>query len=281
MSDVISYSPMYRMPVVFGPSAGPRQGPNRQPFDWRSRPQRSLASVSFLTDAKLLARHIPPGCELDGEPVVAVEIQNWTDLPWLNGRGYNTLGVKIPVRVHDGKREYRVAFLAVIWENMPDAILTGREELGYNKLFADLPAWSSVGGGMQCSASWFGHRFCTMRLDSLVEDSLEALPVPRNDGVLNWKYVPGTGYDASPDANYLTLSPPGGHTRYLRLHTGVGSVIFHNADWSQMPTQHHIVEALAGLPQLENRDAFFAVSVGARDLSDMVRLDVDLGSFER
>lgn len=264
---------MYRMPLGFGASAGPRSGPDGQAFDWRLRARRELLSIQFLSDAKALAALLPPGCEIDGEPIVRFEVQNWHDLPWLDGRGYNTFGVKLPVRVAQGQQTLRCAYLAVLWENMPDAILTGREELGYNKIYAELASLNLAHGTASASAHWLGHQFCSITVRDLRERAVSELPITRNDGVLNWKYMPGTGADAPPDANYLTLSPPGSHTQYLTLKTGLGSVEFLPTNWSHMPTQFHIVRTLAQLPLLEPRGAFLATSVGAGDLSDMQRLD--------
>ena len=65
----------HRMPYGFGPSAGPRQGPEGRAFDWTDGPARRAVSVSYLTDGALLAGLLPPGFSLAGEPVVTVEVQ--------------------------------------------------------------------------------------------------------------------------------------------------------------------------------------------------------------
>ncbi|XAH24630.1 acetoacetate decarboxylase family protein [Xylophilus sp. GW821-FHT01B05] len=263
---------LYRMPAHFGPTPGPRQGPDGQPFDWSEQPHRSLATVSFLSDAHSLQELLPPGFEIDGEPVVTIEVQHWTQLAWLAGRGYNTLGVKFPVRF-TGKQDRAAGhFLAVLWENMPDAILSGREELGYNKIFASIEPPRIQQKAHTFSASWFGHRFVEIDINTEAEAPLGTAPRMPGDGILHFKYIPGTGEGAEPDAAYATLTPPGGKTRITRVQTGQGRARFLPTSWAQMPTQFHIINALAALPQLEWRTAYLVESIGARDLSDQRRL---------
>ena len=55
------------------------------------------------------------------------------EIEWLAGRGYNTLGVSFPA-VFEGEVDRATgSLLTVLWENLTDPILTGREELGFSK----------------------------------------------------------------------------------------------------------------------------------------------------
>jgi len=54
---------------------------------------------------------------------------NVTNIEWLAGRRYNTLGVTCPVVVRGEQTNTCGAFLMVLWENLTDPIITGREEL--------------------------------------------------------------------------------------------------------------------------------------------------------
>ncbi len=266
--------PLYRMPAHFGPMPGPRQGPDGHPFDWSEQPDRTLIVSRFLSDGKLLKDLLPPGFDLDGEPIVTVEVQYWRRLAWLAGRGYNTLGVKLPVRYRGRQRDCTGHFLAVIWENMPDAIISGREELGYNKLYAEIPEPRILDGVQHHGAAWFGHPFLALELSNLVEAPLTAAPRVPGDGILHHKYIPRTGSAGEADANYITLTPPtGGKTRFLQCRTGDTCVRFLPGTWEQLPTLHHIVNTLAALPVLESRGGFWGFSVGAKDLSDQVIVD--------
>ncbi len=54
----------------------------------------------------------------------------------------------------------------------------------------------------------------------------------------------------------------------MSFQRGKGSIEFIKSTWEQMPTMFHIVNALASLPVLENRDSSFACTIGYKDLSD-------------
>ena len=90
---------MYMMPTHFGPATGPRQGPDGRRFDGRDSPRTTSYSVSFLTRPEQLEVLLPMGFRLAGDPVVTVTVSYMTEVEWLAGRGYNTLGGEFPGRV--------------------------------------------------------------------------------------------------------------------------------------------------------------------------------------
>jgi hypothetical protein len=256
----------YRMPIFFGPSGGPRQDENGKPFDW-SASHRVVAAVNFLTEPSALEPLLPPGFTLEGEPVVTVEHYSLRNLPWLAGRGYDALGVRFPARFTGLKDTATGPLLTVMWENFCDAILTGREELGYAKIFADLPQPAVHGNGRTYTASWCGHQFLQMDLDNLVDCDPPA-PAP-SDGLLHHRYFPAVNNNATHDVSCVTITPSGAPTVTDRFQKGSGSVEFRKASWEQMPTQHHVVNHLAAMPVLEYRGASLAFQHGAKDLSDV------------
>ncbi len=259
----------YRMPVHFGTTPGPRQGPDGRPFDWSRQPLRTLVVARYLSTTDALQALMPEGFTVEGEPVVTVEIQYWTQLAWLAGRGYNTLGVKFPARYRGRAREWSGHFLAVIWENMPDAIISGREELGYNKIFAEIAPPRSVDGAHHFTAEWFGHRFLDLQMDQLAEAPLSDAPKVPGDGIMHYKYIPKTGHPGEVDAAYATLTPAtGSKVRLTSYQTARASVRFRASTWEELPTMFHIVNALASLPIVETRAGYRIESVGAKDLSD-------------
>ena len=109
-------------------------------------------TVSYLTQRSKLERLLPPGCVLRGDPVVSVSLSYFSNLYWLAGRGYGILYVDVPV-TYTGRTETIVgAFCPVLWEGSPDACITGRDELGFAKLFADIPQLEARPG------TWHGGR---------------------------------------------------------------------------------------------------------------------------
>ncbi len=268
---------MHMMPTHFGPMSGPRQGPDGKLFAFSqdNRKVRKLA-VSFLTNAEQLDALLPEGFEVAGEPVVTVSATYMTEIDWLAGRGYNTLGVTFEAR-YQGQRDRAVGpFLLVLWENLTDPILTGREQLGFSKIYCALPEPVVHGGETHCTASWLGFRFMDMKLTRMEEvgptDSRPPVD-PRPDGVLegtlHYKYLPRTGEWGDADVAQAVLSP-----RHAPVNAptmvwhGSGTVEFHRARWEDLPTQYTIVNAFHDLEIREYRDAGIEQSVGGRDLGD-------------
>ena len=263
---------MYRMPTHFGPAYGPRQGEGGKKFANRDSPKVTSMSVSFLTNREQLEAFLPEGFELESPPVVTVEASYMTEIEWLAGRGYNTLGVSFPA-VFNGKKDYAVGrFLTVLWENLTDPILTGREELGFSKIYCELPEPRTINGQTHCIASWMGFKFLDLKLWNMHQQSLEdanATPRPRSDGTLHYKYMPRTGEWGTPDIAYAVLTPSGNsHAVVQEVWRGEGSVQFHKATWEDLPTQVNIVNAFHGLEIKEARGASIVKSVGGKDLSD-------------
>lgn len=264
---------MYRMPTHFGPATGPRQGPDGRGFDCVDNPKATTISVSFLTNPVQLARLLPPGFALGAEPVVTVSASYITEIEWLAGRGYNTLGVSFPV-VFTGKADQVTGnFLTVLWENLTDPILTGREELGFAKIYCELPEPAVLRNETHCTASWLGFKFLDLyvyNLTPLTPDEIVASSkAPTGDGILHYKYMPRTGEWGQADAEYAVLTPAATPNRVVKaLWRGDGTVQFHAARWEDMPTQYMIVNTFHALEIVEYRGAVITQTVGGKDLRD-------------
>ena len=272
---------MYMMPTHFGPMTGPRRGPDGKGFECLDTPKTTNYSVSFLTNAEQLEALLPPdGFALHGEPVVTVSQGHMKEIEWLAGRGYTVMGVTFPV-TYTGKRDRAMgSLLTVLWENLTEPILTGREQIGFSKIFCDMPDPAVCRGETHCMGSWQGYRFLDMKLTNMREVAPEDYPKPaaaRDDGVLtgllHYKYIPRTGDWGEPDVAYACLTPAtGGNGRTTGLWRGDGTVEFHTARWEDMPTQYMIVNALNDLEIKEYRGASISTSSGAKDLSDQLML---------
>ena len=268
---------MYRMPTHFGPSLGPRQGENGRKFACKDNPKTTTISLSFLTSRDQLEELLPEGFEVGEEPVVTVSASYMTEIEWLAGRGYNILGVSFPA-VFKGEQDRAAGdFLAVLWENMCDPIVTGREELGYAKIWAEIPEPRAIEGRTECTASWMGFKFLDMKMTDLKQLPVETAPAPMDEepddgtlrGILHYKYIPKTGEWGSADVSYAVLTPAGVPNQVITERwEGEGSVEFHSATWEDMPTQCHIVNAFAKLKIEAYRGAKLTKSVGGKDLGD-------------
>jgi hypothetical protein len=269
------------MPTHFGPAAGPRQGEGGRKFENVDTPKWRLIGVSYLTNREQLAALLPAGMglEVGEEPIVTIEGWYATEIEWLAGRGYNTLGVSFPV-VFDGEQDHvSGSFLTVLWENMCDPILTGRDELGYAKIYCELPEPRVCRGETHCFASWMGFKFLDLKLSNMQQLSAEEMADlggdeagdQAGDGVLHHKYIPKTGEWGTAEVSYITLTPAAGEDNSVvdEMWLGDGSLQFYEATWEDMPTQFHIVNALRDLEIKEYGEAWIITGAGGRDLSDM------------
>ncbi len=247
----------YRQPRVFGALPGPRN----VPLDKRNLPDNMTVitvCASALTDTASLAELLPPRCRLLGDPVLTVSIAYLRNIGWLAGRGYNIVSVDFPI-VFDGE-EGRLTgkFTPVLWENLADPIVTGREELGFSKLYAQIPEPIVLGNAYRASASWEGFRF--FELDT--SDLAEAAPkteAPALDGSFHYRFMPKVGAQGEADAEYMAFIPgaasgPGANGITKRL-AGKGVFRFLPARWEDVPLQYPIINTLAELPLREFRGA--------------------------
>jgi hypothetical protein len=268
MSYVFEAGCIYRMPTHFGPAPGPRQLLDGVMADPKGSPRRLSVAASFLTDAALLERHLPEGFTLAGEPVVTVEFHYMTAIDWLAGRGYTMINVSWPASFSGRQDRATGRFLAVVFENLADSIITGRGETGYPKLYAEIAEPRLWAGAHACSAGCMGFRF----LDLAVSDLRDEAPPPimaRSDGTLMLKYVPRTGAWGEADVQQVTLTPAADPDRTIECQqTGIGSVRFHHAAWSDLPTLYHVVNALAELPVIEPRGGSVIASCGGKTFRD-------------
>ncbi|MET4803837.1 acetoacetate decarboxylase family protein [Bradyrhizobium sp. LB11.1] len=266
MKELIDRRKRHRMPVVFGPTVGPRQGPDGQAYDYSESPRASVA-VSFLSEADALTQLLPPGCRLDGEPIVTVERSDLLEVEWLAGRAYSMLAIKFPV-AFEGERDcVRGPFLSVLWENRPEPIISGREELGFAKLYCELPPPRAVGGVYEWSALWDGHEFLRLGLSDLA-DADPPPPTLPIDGTLHHRYLPGLSEPGLADLEQIVMSPSGARVRTISYRKGKPSIAFVRSTWEQLPTMYHIVNALADLPIKEMRAGCLAETRGASDFSN-------------
>lgn len=265
--------PRFRMPVSFGPAPGPRQKSDGTLWSLgeTGTMRQEFLTIDFLAREDQLLPLLPPGFSLRGEPVVTVSSGFFLDLYWLAGRGYGILNALIPV-AYEGKDETIDGnYMPVIWEGLADAVITGRDELGFPKLPADFSdlGFDPDAGTASSTVSWLDHAFFTAHVHDLVEVPAARPPAP--EPTLTFKYVPRTssygsegadiaevttGATAEPAAD-LDLDPSAAAKISYRRWEGEGDLAWHPATFAQLPTTHHVVNGLAALDILEVRTASF------------------------
>jgi hypothetical protein len=262
---------MYRMPTHFGPLMGPRQGPDGRKFDCKDNPKSTTVEVCFRSNPDQLEAILPECFELGEDPIVNVYCTHMKEIEWLAGRGYSVLGVTFPA-VFKGKEDHvQGPFLSVLWENLCDPIITGREELGFSKIYCELPEPRIVPGEAQCSAAWLGFNFLDICVTNLKENTDDGGSGANAevDGTLHYKYMPKTGEWGTADVDCPVMTPvEGGHRRIIESWSGDGELKWNRARWEDLPTMYNIVNALADLEVVEYLGGSLTRTIGGKDLSD-------------
>jgi len=255
---------IYRMPTHFGQVSGARNIPAHVIQDHARYPEVTRFSIHFLTDAALLAKQLPAKLRLAGEPIVTIYFATMKNIQWLAGRGYNVLSYSFPVIYSGESKTVTTNFKAVLWEALPDACISGREDLGFNKLWADIPDPRIFGDVYHYEASWLGFKFIEAQFHaSGTATSLPAIP-GRADakGTLNHKYIPKSGHRGAHDSMYFTYWPEFEVQNVQRILIGRGDFHFNRATWEQLPTMHHVINQLAALPVMQTLSATLTFGSG-------------------
>ncbi len=266
-----------RMPAGFGPTPGPRNLPaDREHLRYTAK--SVSISITARTDHDALSAILPDALMLGEHALLNISVVQLRELGWLAGRGYNILALAVPV-VSRADPSVSGNLLPVLWENLAEPILTGREEIGYPKIFADLPDPVYADGGCSGIARWDGFEFFNFEMRELRPEDPPSAPPAAPPRIFTHKYLPSTFKEGRADISYLTSSNGPGEHREIRTGTepviehlggerGKGSFAFRHARWEDMPTQFHIVNRLADLPLHGFQSARIVRRSGQGDASD-------------
>lgn len=252
MFELDPYS-SHMMPAHFGSPKRP---------DNASMWYRDITSmvVAFRTDRERLSAYLPAPFEVAEDAIVTVTYACNRQVDWLAGHGYNLIAINAAATFRGEEEIMEGDYTLVIWENLTDPILTGRELQGIPKLYADIPEHTIFAGDWQTSASHFGHRFLDMQIHGLREPTAQEIAANEaqkagKDNPMGWRFMPGLlGFGQS--INEFVTYPS--ETEITEAWVGQGSLDWKNMAWEQNPTQHHIINALADLPVLEYLPAVVA-----------------------
>lgn len=244
----------YMMPAHFGP-----RYIGEKSSGWYH--DVTVMAVSYVTDRDKLSALIPAPYTVAEEPIISVFYACNKQIDWLAGHGYNMIGVNAAVTYETEGERLEGSFSLVIWENLTDPILVGREVQGIPKIYADIPDHSINSQQWHCNASHFGHKIVDLSVNSPVQISDHEIAEwqkgeANKNNPMAWRYLPALGGFGEPAVNEATLYPS--ENEYTEAWLGAGAIEWQTLSWEQNPTQYHIVNTLQSLPVLEMRPALIS-----------------------
>lgn len=282
----------YRQPLSFGPSPGPRQPKNSLPdILSHAKQNQTVASIRFKTSRTYLQNLLPtdqfsftsPGTVAQAS-IVCCSLRNMT---WLGDTGYNHCGLYLH-GVQYKKRNgdlVQGTFLPILFEDLTDPIITGREEIAAPKWGCKIDI-STSGDTRKVIMSWRGTTFIELDWEGLQDEATAkseangnaapTLPKPEPDnGMLMYRYIPAVGEPGKADAEYAVFeefpkpaAPSAAETNGAQDDSKFatkGASSTHVAksarikvtpgDWDCLPTIHHIAEGWSQVPVYEILEA--------------------------
>ncbi|KAF9733977.1 hypothetical protein PMIN01_08320 [Paraphaeosphaeria minitans] len=297
-----------RMPTVFGPFPGPRQDHLGNSRDW-TLSTFTTASVKFKTSRTLLENLLPSQVQFaspNSNCFATFSLSTLGNLEWLGGNGYNHFGLYIHGVEYTKENGDKVVgtYLPVLFENLADPIISGREELGMPKVFASLDV-AREESAFRLEAGWMGNAFLDLYITGLSErpesNGVQASgapgggppgagpppahgppPPPKEEGLFFHKFIPTTASEGSKergraDVDYVGFLPNDEEAKAPRqvqstLVADKAVIRFDSLDWKRLPTLHHIVDRLAEIPIYEVVEAKVVEGLRGSDVKGARRL---------
>lgn len=283
MSAVVEQPGMFMMPKEFGPCGGPRRRPDGKRFVYDTYiDYNAYGVIAEVSNPEQLERLIPPGTVLKN-PYIIFSIDWPRKIPWLGGHEYALMYLLINITAEGDEGPISGQFTSAVWENHVDPILTGREQLGWCKVFCEISQPEIENGAYVFRAAKYGNEFLRMKIDPKApaqnpELFDQVIGDPDNQGMIHYKHMPRAEAPfLNCDSDYLTLTPPASAMPddYIAkpqqdaiFECGEGTFQFSHLTWEQAPTQCNIINALADLEIKQFLGGFYSRTDAIDDLYD-------------
>lgn len=243
------------------------------------------ATIKFKTSGTLVGNLFPNASfafeKRDTVVEVGFTVESFKNLAWLGGGGYDLLAFYVynVCFRNSGGQAIRGTYCPVVFENLADPILSGREELGYPKIFSDIEI-DQRNGLYRAKVSWRGQEWADFEWKGLQDQDL-AHPSQINEqepGLIVHKYIPATDREqrGKADVEYTVFIPHDG-----KASKTVSTQISKPADVAfkindlgpvKLPTLHHVVSRIAELPVFEVLEGGVSTCQGVPNLSGAQRI---------
>jgi hypothetical protein len=199
-------------------------------------------------------------------------------LDWRAGGGYNHMGLYIyGIEYQQANGEVtRGTYLPIIFEDLTDPIISGREELGFPKLFSTIDV-AKPKDSYHITTSWRGSAWGRMTLTGLseAEETASTAAGSVDPGLLVHRYMPSVGRKGkgTPEAEYPVLVDYAQESQLVPtkitrvLNASQATIQIDGLGWNQLPTLHHIISRLAEIPVYDIVEAKVTEGEGVMDVS--------------
>ncbi len=207
------------------------------------------ATLRYKTDRTALEALIPDGFELAAPEIMVSAIMN-RGVEWMAGEAYNIVAVNAPVTYRDVSQTISGWYSLVVWENKTTPILTGREQTGIPKIYAEVEDFRFLNDEMRSWVHYAGHSFCDLHFSNI----REATPQERAeiDGEFKsmnwmaWRYIPDPGESGGTALSQATIFPQEFESSRVRL--ADAQCIWSMPPIWKNPIQAHIIARIEALP---------------------------------
>ncbi|KAK8126463.1 uncharacterized protein PG998_002222 [Apiospora kogelbergensis] len=278
-----------RMPVGFGPAPGPRQDVYGRSQAGLDQSRFVTATVKFQTSRTYLESLFPTPAFRFLSPatmcLASVSVTTLDNMAWLGGGGYSHCGLYLHGVGYFPKAGPPVvgSYLPVLFENLADAIVTGRDELGFNKTFCDIDidrsSSSSGSASYKARCSWRGAEFLSIALEDLQQQQPDAAEKQEGSDILTYKYIPATGQPGKADVEYACVVPHADEAKVAArtvtstARSSQASIKSDAGSWQTLPTLHHVTSVLSGIPVYRVVEATVVEGTGVPDVSSCRRIE--------
>jgi hypothetical protein len=220
----------------------------------------TVISIAYETDAGVLASLVPKPFELT-QGVLNVQYSVCRQVDWMGGGGYNLVSAGVPVaHVGQGERLEGV-YVLLILENRTPPILSGREQTGMPKIFADIEDPHQLGPKIFTVASYEGASFLRLDFEQVKPmNPGELAALNQSAGNMNafgWRYIPNIGRPGAA-LSHATLFPQ--QFAFTEAWAGKGEVQWETLSAERAGAIHYgpFTQAFKALPIKGYRESFMA-----------------------
>lgn len=272
-----------RMPIGWGPLQGPRQDYLGKPIDGSGSFLRT-GSIRIKTSKSYLEHLLPNEkfhIDVPGEVAYITFSNTWIDnIDWLGGHDYSHFDFYIEDVVYTSNKGNKTKgrFLPLLLEGRTEPTLSGREELGFSKIFTTLTESFDDLKGYKLQASWEGSTFLEMNIKKPVRTNASSRVTSKAEGTMEWRCFPRPGGKGTTDIEYATYTPePVGGAEFILedLFEGSPEVIFHveNITPEKLPCHYNVARKLSEIPIVELQIGKVIIGSGLSDVSNQTVLE--------